>query len=83
MRPDQALSITEIAAHVGVHPSHLCRLFREHIGQTPGEYLLRRVRMERSLPFVLTSNLPLKAVAARAGFADQAHFTREFRHSTA
>jgi AraC family transcriptional regulator len=77
--PNQTLSITAIAAEVGVHPSHLCRSFREHIGQTPGEYL-RRVRIERSLPLVLTSNLPLKAVAARAGFADQAHFTREFRH---
>jgi AraC family transcriptional regulator len=75
---NQNVSIEEIAATVGVHPSHLNRVFRTHMNQTPGEYL-RRIRMERSTREVLASDLPLKAIAANAGFADQAHFTREFR----
>jgi len=75
---NQNVSIEQIASTVGVHPSHLNRVFRLHMRQTPGEYL-RRVRMERSTREVLVSDLPLKAIASRAGFADQAHFTREFR----
>ncbi len=75
---NQNVSIEEIATSVGVHPSHLNRVFRTHMRQTPGEYL-RHVRMERSTREVLISDLPLKAIAAKAGFADQAHFTREFR----
>jgi AraC family transcriptional regulator len=72
------VSIETIASTVGVHPSHLNRVFRAHMNQTPGEYL-RAIRMEKATREVLTTDLPLKAVAAHAGFADQAHFTREFR----
>jgi len=75
---NQSVSIEEIAATVGVHPSQLNRAFRAHMKQTPGEYL-RRIRMERATRQVLASDLPLKVIAAQAGFADQAHFTREFR----
>lgn len=72
------LSIEEIAYTVGVHPSHLNRVFRAHMHQTPGEYV-RSIRMERATRDVVVSDLPLKAIAAQAGFSDQAHFTREFR----
>jgi AraC family transcriptional regulator len=75
---NQSVSIEEIAVSVGVHPSHLNRVFRAHMNQTPGEYL-RAIRMDRSTREVLATDLPLKAIAARAGFSDQAHFTREFR----
>jgi AraC family transcriptional regulator len=75
---NQSVSIEEIAASVGVHPSHLNRVFRAHLNQTPGEYL-RRLRMDRATREVIASDLPLKAIASLAGFSDQAHFTREFR----
>lgn len=75
---NQNISVEQVAAEVGVHPSHLTRVFRAHLKQTPGEYL-RRIRLERATRQVLASDLPLKAIAAYAGFADQAHFTREFR----
>jgi AraC family transcriptional regulator len=75
---NQSVSIEEIAGSVGVHPSHLNRVFRAHMNQTPGEYL-RAIRMERATREVLATELPLKAIAAHAGFSDQAHFTREFR----
>jgi AraC family transcriptional regulator len=74
------VSIEEIAGAVGVHPSHLNRVFRAYMNQTPGEYL-RAIRMERATREVLASDLPLKAIAAHAGFSDQAHFTREFRRA--
>lgn len=75
---NQSVSIEGIAAEVGVHPSHLNRMFRLHLNQSPGEYL-RALRIERATREVLSSDLPLKAIAVRAGFADQAHFTRVFR----
>jgi AraC family transcriptional regulator len=75
---NQSVSIEEVASAVGVHPSHLNRVFRAHLNQTPGEYL-RRLRMERATREVISSDLPLKAIASLAGFSDQAHFTREFR----
>ncbi|HWA83249.1 MAG TPA: AraC family transcriptional regulator [Fimbriimonadaceae bacterium] len=75
---NQSTSMEEIATAVGVHPSHLNRVFRAYMNQTPGEYL-RHIRMTRATRDVLSGDLPFKVIAARAGFADQAHFTREFR----
>jgi AraC family transcriptional regulator len=77
-RWNERVSIEAVAAAVGVHPSHLNRVFRQYLRQTPGEYQ-RRIRIERATREVMATTTPLKAIAAMAGFADQAHFTREFR----
>jgi len=44
-------SLERVAAHVGLSPSHVHRLFRKHLGQTPREYAsaLRSERMRGAL----------------------------------
>jgi AraC family transcriptional regulator len=70
--------IEEVAQEVGVHPSHLLRVFRQHLGTTPGAYL-RKVRMVNATRQVLGTDTPMKVIAATAGFADQSHFSRAFK----
>jgi len=72
----QAPTLTELAAEVGVHPAHLSRALQVR-GETVGEYLRRR-RVEQA-ERALAGPRPLAEIAADAGFADQAHFTRVFR----
>ena len=67
-----------MAAAVDVHPSHLARTFRDCFHVPLGTYI-RRLRIEWATRRVAESTDPLSAIAARAGFADQSHFTREFR----
>jgi AraC family transcriptional regulator len=71
-------SLSEIAHEVGVHPSHLARMFRAHYGESVGEHG-RRLRLGWAAQRVARSVEPLAEIAARAGFADQSHFTREFK----
>lgn len=71
-------SLSEIAREVGLHPSHLARTFRAHYGESIGEYG-RRLRLEWAAAQLAGSEEGLAAIAARAGFADQSHFTREFK----
>lgn len=80
MRHDFArpLRVEEIARAVDVHPVRLTRAFRRYIGESPGEYL-RRVRLEWTAVRLTSTDEPLARIAARAGFADQSHFTRAFR----
>lgn len=73
-----SLAIEDIAKEVGVAPSHLSRSFRKHLKQSPGEYQ-RQIRMEFATREVISSSDTLKEIAIRSGFADQAHFSREFR----
>ncbi|MGN9810455.1 helix-turn-helix domain-containing protein [Micromonospora sp. BQ11] len=70
-------TVAATAAEVGLHPRALHRLGRELFGYAP-KTLARVLRMQRALTLAY-AGLPLAAVAARAGYADQAHFTREVR----
>jgi AraC family transcriptional regulator len=71
------LTISQIAADVGVHSVYLARTFRRQFGCTPGQFARFR-RLERSLALLMGTRLPLADVALASGFADQSHFTRVF-----
>jgi AraC family transcriptional regulator len=77
-RAPTATTLTELAAAVGVHPTHLARTFRREHGVTVGEYA-RGLRLDWALGRLALSDLTLAEIAAGAGFADQSHFTRAFR----
>ncbi len=66
-----------LAAAVGANPYSLLRAFRAETGLPPHAYLnQRRVRLACTL---LGEGVPPADVAARVGFADQAHLTRHFK----
>jgi AraC family transcriptional regulator len=71
-------SLSQIAREIGLHPSHLARLFRARYGESIGEHG-RRLRLEWAAERIVCSEEALASIAARAGFADQSHFTREFK----
>jgi AraC family transcriptional regulator len=71
--------LAELAEDVDLHPSHLCRAFRRQFGCSMGDYL-RRTRIRRALE-LMSEPTPrsLSTIAFRLGYADQSHFTRDFR----
>ena len=70
-------SLDELAAMTGLSPFALLRAFRAATGLPPHAYLNQlRVREARGL---LDDGLAPAEVAARTGFADQAHLTRHFK----
>jgi AraC family transcriptional regulator len=71
----------ELATAVGVHPTHLARVFRQFERCTVGDYI-RKVRIENARRRMLTSNETLVEIALNTGFADQTHFTRSFKRVT-
>ncbi|MEV1006474.1 helix-turn-helix domain-containing protein [Streptomyces sp. NPDC049881] len=70
--------LERLADAAGVSVSTLCRVFRAHIGLGPAA-ALERLRLARAEPLLWRSNLPLRAIAVRSGFADAYHFSRRFR----
>lgn len=75
------LSLNHIAQMVGVHPTHLARVFRQHYHCTVGDYL-RHLRLEQACRDLAATDIPLAEIARRAGFSDQSHFSRAFRKQT-
>jgi AraC-like DNA-binding protein len=74
-------TLREVAVDAGVHPAHLAREFRTHYGESIGQFV-RRLRVEWAKAQLLGADDSLAAVAVRAGFSDQAHFTRWFKRQT-
>lgn len=67
--------VADVAEEVGYSRRRLSTLVRDECGVTPKEYQ-RLARLERTRR--LLGRIPLAEVAARCGFSDQAHLTREW-----
>jgi AraC family transcriptional regulator len=72
------LSLSAVAASVGVHPAHLARVFRQQYRCSVGDYL-RRLRIEFACRQLAASDKSLSEIALAAGFADQSHFSKTFK----
>jgi AraC family transcriptional regulator len=72
------LTVAGVAREVGVHPSHLARTFRHFHRCSIGRFV-RRLRMEWAAHQLAVTDRTIAAIATRAGFSDQSHFTRRFR----
>ncbi|HEX2077282.1 MAG TPA: AraC family transcriptional regulator [Longimicrobium sp.] len=73
--------VRDLARAAGVHPVSLARAFRRAYGVPVTEYA-RRLRVRAAADRVASTELPLARIAYEAGFADQAHLTRELRRAT-
>jgi AraC-like DNA-binding protein len=74
----EPVTLDELTDEVGLSKFHLLRLFRDEVGTTPHAYHLH-VRISRARQ-MLDEGISAAEVALACGFADQAHFTRCFKH---
>ena len=72
------ISVEEIADQVGVSTDHVTRLFNQHIGQTPMNYVLAQ-RVARVGERLLASDESLDGIAAHCGFPNRRYLSRRFR----
>ena len=76
--PGEDLDVEGMAAYAGYSPWHFLRAFRQVTGMTPHAFqLLCRLRLSRAM---LRADAAGAAVAASAGFADQSHMHKVFKH---
>jgi two-component system response regulator YesN len=78
---DADLSLTAVAAHVNVSPSHFSAIFSRETGETFKEFLTR-VRMERAQGLLRSTALPIVEIAQRSGFSDPHYFSAAFKRVT-
>lgn len=73
--------LSRLAAEFRVHPVYLARAFRKSYGRSIGD-ARRRARADRAVIRLAQEDTPLSEVSLDLGYADQSHFTREFRRVT-
>ena len=74
----QPLSLENVAEAAGVSVSHLHMLFRDHLGESPHQYLIQK-RMRIAGHALATGDLPIKVVSAEVGYPNAESFCRAFR----
>ena len=73
---DQTLS--DLAAALGLSPSHAHRILTESLGETPKEYTLR-LRLDRAAGMLATTRDTILDIALVCGFESHEVFARAFR----
>ena len=74
----EKITLDDVASHVHLSKSYLCRILKEEIGSTFTEYT-NHLRVERSKTYLHQRELTLAEIAYRSGFDDQSYFTRIFK----
>lgn len=77
-RSAEVLTLDEVAEVAGLSPFHLLRVFRQAIGVTPHQYLMR-MRLMHALRLLRDTRQPVTEVAYDTGWADLSNFNKAFR----
>ena len=75
---DERLSIAGLARQAGLSAYHFLRMFRQLVGMTPHQYVLR-TRLHRAAMLLRGSDRSISEIALEAGFEDLSTFNRRFR----
>ena len=75
----ESVDLTILAAVAGLSVHHFARQFKQTAGVTPHYYLTQK-RVERAQEMLAKTDLSLSEIAYAAGFSDQSHLARLFRH---
>jgi AraC family transcriptional regulator len=77
-QPAAKWPLAKLAALAEVHPAHLVRAFRGHVGTTVGEFI-RAERLEGARRLIEQTPISIAEISVMAGFYDQGHLGRIFK----
>ena len=75
------LTLEQIAAHVHLQPTYLCRVFKKQTGHTVMEHLAQ-TRVDAAKFLLRRDALPMARIAELAGFPSERAFYRQFKQIT-
>ncbi|MEW6366071.1 MAG: AraC family transcriptional regulator [Acidobacteriota bacterium] len=72
------VTLSDVSTALQLSRFHFVRMFRQEVGLTPHQYLIR-MRLRRSINLLLETALPVTEIASVAGFGDLSHLSHAFR----
>jgi YesN/AraC family two-component response regulator len=79
---NMALSLQQVSDELEINPAYLSREFSKYFENLSfGEYI-RKMRIEKAIHLIDTTNYSLTEIAYLTGFSDQSHFNRIFKKQT-
>jgi AraC-like DNA-binding protein len=78
---ESKVGVDKLGEIAGLSAHRFSALFREVMGASPHQYILRR-RIEKAMGMLTSSEAPVMDIAGQLGFHDQPHFTKLFKSTT-
>jgi AraC-like DNA-binding protein len=78
---ESKVGVEKLGEIAGLSAHRFSALFREVMGASPHQYILRR-RIEKAMRMLTTSEAAVMEIAGQLGFHDQPHFTKLFKSTT-
>lgn len=73
----EPISVDDLARAGSVSASYLTRLFRQSLGTSPHDYLLRQ-RISQAKQLLIETNEPIGSIARQVGFSTESNFSYRF-----
>lgn len=77
----EPLTLSDLAQHMHLHPTHFSRVFRRAVGVPPMRFV-QQCRLRRAGDLLLSTDDSIAEVADAAGFDDPYYFSRAFKRFT-
>lgn len=75
------ISLEDVAEHIYLSSSYLCKIFKEEMKMNFSSYL-NKVRVEKGKILLLSEQLTITEIAILVGFCDQSYFNKVFKKIT-
>ena len=72
------LCLNDIAQHVNISPAYLSTLFKKVSGQSISD-TIAALRIESACRYLSSTNLSLKEISSKCGYANQYYFSNSFK----
>lgn len=77
----EKIYLDEVAEEAGMSKFHFCRIFKDHVGMTPMQFLTQN-RIERAKLLMRKEGSSITSVIYKVGFNDISEFNRQFKKVT-
>lgn len=74
---NEKISVSDVAKHIGVSEQYCRRLFKEHWGLSPMQFITD-LRMRKAKALLALDTAPITQIAMVCGFCDSSHFSNAF-----
>lgn len=74
-------SLDTISQLANYSPYHLIRIFKEHTGKTPYDFLID-IKVKKAQDLLLSTNFPIIEICLMSGFKNRSHFSTIFKKKT-
>lgn len=75
----QPITVEDMAARCNLERSYFGKIFKETMGQSPQNFLIR-YRMSKAAQLLSTTDFPIGDISVQTGYPNQLHFSRAFKN---